>query len=192
MIGLILGNIKRSPIAKYSLCLFNPMQLWTTSEKILKIMSLVKGWFGINKSIRQNSKHSWGAENGLLLDGESFLGDVDSITLNKTATNESDHVAGYNKEKLKLFEGCCDQLFLSYEKPNRSYIGKISTAGLKNRSMRSSGTNVIKSNVIRLSTQHSMVPELWCFENFSIHLRYFVIINMQILFFIWLAMPTTA
>ena len=42
----------------------------------------------------QNSKHSGEAENNVLLDAESFLGDIDSITLNETSTNVSDHVAG--------------------------------------------------------------------------------------------------
>ena len=45
--------------------------------------------------ILQNSKHSGEAENSVLLDAESFLGDIDSITLNETSTNVSDHVAGY-------------------------------------------------------------------------------------------------
>ena len=45
--------------------------------------------------IRQNSEHSGEAENSVLLDAESFLGDIDSITLNETSTNVSDHVAGY-------------------------------------------------------------------------------------------------
>ena len=45
--------------------------------------------------IHQNSKHSGEAENSVLLDAESFLGDIDSITLNETSTNVSDHVAGY-------------------------------------------------------------------------------------------------
>ena len=45
--------------------------------------------------IRQNSKYSGEAENSVLLDAESFLGDIESITLNETSTNGSDHVAGY-------------------------------------------------------------------------------------------------
>ena len=45
--------------------------------------------------IRQNSKHSGEAENSVILDAESFFGDIDSITLNETSTNVSDHVAGY-------------------------------------------------------------------------------------------------
>ena len=44
--------------------------------------------------IRQNSKHSGEAENIVLLKAESFLGDKDSITLNETSTNVSDHMAG--------------------------------------------------------------------------------------------------
>ena len=44
--------------------------------------------------IHQNSKHSE-AENSVLLDAGSFLDDIDSITLNETSTNVSDHVAGY-------------------------------------------------------------------------------------------------
>ena len=45
--------------------------------------------------ICQNSKHSGEAENSVLLDAQSFLDDIDSITLNETSTNVSDHVAGY-------------------------------------------------------------------------------------------------
>ena len=41
--------------------------------------------------IRQNSKHSGEAENSVLLDTKSFFGDIDSITLNETSTNVSDH-----------------------------------------------------------------------------------------------------
>ena len=49
--------------------------------------------------IRQNSKHSGETENSVLLDAESFLGDIDSITLNETSTYVSVHVAGsYYKE----------------------------------------------------------------------------------------------
>ena len=52
-----------------------------------------------NQSIRQNSKHSTEAENSVLLDAESFLDDIDSITLNETSTNVSDHLAGYISHK---------------------------------------------------------------------------------------------
>ena len=46
--------------------------------------------------IRENSKHSKEAENSVLLDAESFIGDIiDSITLNETYTNVSDHAAEY-------------------------------------------------------------------------------------------------
>ena len=87
-----------------------------------------------HQSIRQNSKHSREAKNSLLLDAKSFLGDIDSITLNAISTNVSDHVAGYIViKKLKLYDECCDQLLLSDE-PNREYIGILSTGGLKNRS----------------------------------------------------------
>ena len=48
-----------------------------------------------HQSICQNSKHSREAENTVLLDAKNFLGDIDSITLNKTSTNVSDHLAGY-------------------------------------------------------------------------------------------------
>ena len=48
-----------------------------------------------HRLIRQNSKHSREAENSVLLDAENFLGDIDSITLNATSTNGSDHLAGY-------------------------------------------------------------------------------------------------
>ena len=48
-----------------------------------------------HQSICQNSKHSREAENSVLLDAKNFLGDIDSITLNETSTNVSDHLAGY-------------------------------------------------------------------------------------------------
>ena len=48
-----------------------------------------------HQSICQNSKHSREAENTVLLDAKKFLGDIDSITLNETSTNVSDHLAGY-------------------------------------------------------------------------------------------------
>ena len=85
-----------------------------------------------HQSICQNSKHSREAENTVLLDGKNFLGDIDSITLNETSTNVSDHLAGYicHKKKLKLYDECCDQLLLSGE-PNHAYIEILSTGGLK-------------------------------------------------------------
>ena len=58
----------------------------------------------------------------MLLDAKNFLGDIDSITLNETSTNVSDHLAGYIcHKKLKLYDECCDQLLLSGE-PNSAYI----------------------------------------------------------------------
>ena len=90
-----------------------------------------------HQSICQNSKHSRVAENTVLLDCKNFLGDIDSITLNETSTNVSDHLVGY--KKLKLYDECCDQLLLSGE-PNSAYIEILSTGGLKNRSMRLRGT----------------------------------------------------
>ena len=48
-----------------------------------------------HQSICQNSKHSREAENTVLLDAKNILGDIDSITLNKTSMNVSDHLAGY-------------------------------------------------------------------------------------------------
>ena len=84
----------------------------------------------------------------MLLDAKNFLGDIDSITLNATSTNVSDHLAGY--KKLKLYDECCDQLLLSGE-PNSAYIGILSTGGLKNRSMRT----MLRGNVIRRSALDS-------------------------------------
>ena len=83
-----------------------------------------------HQSICQNSKNSRVAENTVLLDAKNFLGDIDSITLNATSTNVSDHLAGY--KKLKLYDECWNQLLLSGE-PNSAYIEILSTGGLKNR-----------------------------------------------------------
>ena len=54
--------------------------------------------------IRQNSKHSGEAENSVLLDAESFFGDIDSITRMGWV-----HIT----KKLKLYGECCDQIFLN-------------------------------------------------------------------------------
>ena len=80
-----------------------------------------------HQSICQNSKHSREAENSVLLDAKNFLGDIDSITLNATSTNVSDHLAGYKKQN--FYDECCDQLLLSGE-PNSAYIEILSTGGL--------------------------------------------------------------
>ena len=86
-----------------------------------------------HQSICQISKHSREAENSVLLDAKNFLGDIDSITLNETSTNVSDHLAGYIcHKKLKLYDECRDQLLLSGE-PNSAFIEILSTGGLKNR-----------------------------------------------------------
>ena len=155
-----------------------------------------------HQSICQNSKHSREAENTVLLDAKKFLGDIDSITLNETSTNVSDHLAGYicHKKKIKLYDECCDQLLLSGE-PKSAYIGILSTGGLKNRSSRTRLCGTVtkafflldaSSNVISVQHWTQKVPELWYFRNFLIHLWYFVIINVMNLFFIWLTLSTTA
>ena len=88
----------------------------------------------------------------MLLDAKNFLGDIDSITLNETSTNVSDHLAGYicHKKKLKLYDECCDQLLLSGE-PNSACIGILSTGGLKNPSIRT----MLRGTVIRRSALDS-------------------------------------
>ena len=143
-----------------------------------------------HQSICQNSKHSRVAENTVLLGAKNFLGDIDSITLNATSTNVSDHLAGY--KKLKLYDECCDQLLLSGE-PNSAYIGILSTGGLKNRSMRTMlrGT-VTKAFLSGVQRWTQKVLELWYFRNFLIRLRYFAIINVMNLFFIRFTLSTTA
>ena len=111
-----------------------------------------------HQSICQNSKHSREAENTVLLDAKNFLGDIDSITLNKTSTNVSDHLAGYIcHKKLKLYDECCDQLLLSGE-PNSGYIGILSTGGLKNRSMRLCGT--VKKAFVLLDVSSNVIRHL--------------------------------
>ena len=49
----------------------------------------------MHQSIRQKSKHIREPLIILLLEAKSFLGDIDSITLNESSTNVSDYVAGY-------------------------------------------------------------------------------------------------
>ena len=105
--------------------------LFSILQKILKIEHGERMIW--HQSICQNSKHSRVAENTVLLDTKNFLGDIDSITLNATSTNVSDHLAEYKKPK--LYDECCDQLLLSGE-PNSAYIEILSTGDLKNRSMR--------------------------------------------------------
>ena len=123
-----------------------------------------------HQSICQNSKHSRVAENTVLLGAKNFLGDIDSITLNATSTNVSDHLTRY--KKLKLYDECCDQLLLSGE-PNSAYIGILSTGGLKYRSMRSRGTVTkafflldASSNVIRCSALDSKSARIVILQKF--------------------------
>ena len=76
------------------------------------------------------------------------------------------------------------------QKFNSAYNAILHTGGLNSRSMRLRGT-VAKafvlldgsSNVIRFSTLDSKSAGLRYFRNFSIHVRYFVIINVINLFF---------
>ena len=117
-----------------------------------------------HQSICQNSIHSREAENTVLLDAKKFLGDIDSITLNETSTNVSDHLAGYIcHKKIKLYDECCYQILLSGE-PKSAYIGILSTGGLKNRSTRTRLCGTVtkafflldaSSNVIRRSALDS-------------------------------------
>ena len=151
-----------------------------------------------HQSICQNSKHSRVAKNTVLLDAKNFLGDIDSITLNATSTNVSDHLAGY--KKLKLYDECCDQLLLSGE-PNSAYIGILSTGGLKivrwgrcyvALLQRPSFCLTLSAMLSGVQRWTQKVPELWYFRIFLIHLRYFDIINVMNLFFIWFTLSTTA
>ena len=135
-----------------SVCFDNETEEWSSGEEVGPV--LPDEWWALfntsknienhdpgermiwHQSICQNSKHSREAENSVLLDAKNFLGDIDSITLNETSTNVSDHLAGYIcHKKLKLYDECRDQLLLSGE-PNSAYIEILSTGGLKNRSMR--------------------------------------------------------
>ena len=123
-----------------------------------------------HQSICQNSKHSRVAENTVLLDAKKFLGDIDSITLNATSTNVSDHLAGY----------ICHKGTETLWRMLRStslvwYIGILSTGGLKNRSMRTilrgTGTTAFflldaSSNVIRRSALDSKSAGIVILQNF--------------------------
>ena len=136
-----------------------PDEWWALFNTSKNIENLEHGERMIwHQPICQNSKHSRVAENTVLLDAKNCLGDIDSITLNATSTNVSDHLAGcICHKKLKLYDECCDQLLLSGE-PNSAYIGILSKGGLKNPSMRLRGTVTkafflldASSNVIRRS-----------------------------------------
>lgn len=129
----------------------------STSEKILKITSLVKEGFDIDQSVKI-PHHSKEDEENLASAAEEALGDVESITLNATSKTVSDHVAGYIcHKKHKFYDGCCGSLLLSNE-PSTAYIDVLSRGGLKNPSLPLSDT-VAKafalldacSNVIRCS-----------------------------------------
>ena len=94
-----------------SVCFDRETAKWSSGEEVppdewWALLNICQGYFkkywkpwawwkddiaSINLS---NSKHSREAENTVLLDAKNFLGDIDSITLNETSTNVSDHVAG--------------------------------------------------------------------------------------------------
>ena len=135
----------------------------STSEKILKVMSLVKEGFDIDQSVKIKD-HSKESEENLVLAAEEVLGDVDSIKLNATSKAVSDYVAGYIcHKKQKLYDGCCGNLLLSDE-TNTAYIELLSKGGLKNPSLPLSDA-VAKafalldacSDVIRLSDLDSKI-----------------------------------
>ena len=139
-----------------------------------------------HQSIRQNSKHSWEALNSLLLDAKSFLDDIDWMRPQRMCPTT--WLGTYVIKKLKLYDECCDQLLSSGE-PNSAYIGILSTGGLKNRwwgyvalLQRPSFCLMLPAMLSGVQHWTQKVPELWYFINFSIHLRYFVIINMIKLF----------
>ena len=103
--------------------------------------------------IRQNSKHITEAEKCLLLDAESFLGDIDPITLKKTSTNVSTTtwLGNYlcHKETETLWRMLLSTTLVRWTKYS-AYIEMLYTGGLKNRSTVAKGFVLLdaSSNVI--------------------------------------------
>ena len=98
---------------------------------MVKIMSHVKEGFDISQYFKA-PKHSKETEETSVSNAEHVLGDVDSIRLNATSKNISNHVAGYIYfKKPKHHDEFCGQLILSDE-PNDAYIEILSKRNFKN------------------------------------------------------------
>ena len=124
---------------------------------------------------------------------KSFLGDIiDSMTLNKTSTNLSDHLAGCicHKETEPLWRMLRSTSVVWWTKKCvQSYTTREVWKSFDEvmwHCCRPSFYLMLPAMLSGVQHWTQKVPKLWYFRYFSIYLRYFVIINVIKLVFIWL------
>ena len=92
-----------------------------TSEKILKMKSLLREGFDINED----------ELNILGIDIEKIIGDASHVSLSEKSKNISNHVAGYVAHQLRKFVNeCCWQRLLKDGGEGDAYHKEISRGGL--------------------------------------------------------------
>ena len=104
------------------------------SENILKIQSLVKEGFEIDNSLKEKLDGSEDV-NTLLQQVKEVMKDENSIKLNESSRDISNHIAGYIAHKAaKSYNNCCGEAFTSSseEDGSCSYTSLLSRGGLVN------------------------------------------------------------
>ena len=137
--------------------------------------------------ISQNSKHSEDAENSVLLDAEKFSW---WYWLDHSEWDLNECVRPYGWvhiiKKMKLYDECCDQIFLNMNQIVRAtlYFPCMELWKIVVQLQRPSFYLMLPAMLSGVQHWTQKVPELWYFRNFLIHLRNFVIINVIKLFLI--------
>ena len=102
----------------------------SSSEKILKIKSLVKEGFDINDSVKVDQKTDEELEK-FKRSVNHIIIDSDRIRLSDETKEISDNVGGYIAKKLTgIYKGCCENL-LTGSNEDAHYINLLSRGGLK-------------------------------------------------------------
>ena len=108
-----------------------------TSEKIIKIKTLVKQGFKINSTILK-AKEDPVQIAKLMNDGEELISEADILQLDEASRQVSDNIAGYIVHEIEhLYKDCC-QHKLVFDQKNTEFIGHLSRGGLKSPSLASS------------------------------------------------------
>jgi hypothetical protein len=101
-----------------------------TSEKILKIKSLLREGFDINEEVKIEYDYE-NELNILEIDIQNIIGDASVISLSEKTKNVSNYVAGYVARQLgKFINGCCVKRLLNEDGVGDAYHDEISRGGL--------------------------------------------------------------
>jgi hypothetical protein len=101
-----------------------------TSEKILKIKSLLREGFDINEDVKLDYDYEKELKD-LEIDIRRRIGDASHVSLSEKTKNVSNHVAGYVARQLRKFVNeCCGQRLLKDGGEGDAYHKEISRGGL--------------------------------------------------------------